>query len=100
MNVGTNGCNATLDGVFTRSVLMSAGRCYVCVYPKFNLETKSQQSSCEGNRMHVKDAKDPVEVQPPGGNRLLIVLRMITPKDRILFTSLGYIPLDLVRSPR
>jgi len=102
-NVGNNGAgvrNVTPDGEFIRSTPMTVRKGCVCVYTKFNLEAKSQQSSCEGNGTHVKDAKNPVEVQPPGGNRLFIVLRMITPKDRILFTSLGDIPLDPVRSPK
>jgi len=40
-----------------------------------------------------------VEVQPPGSGRLFVVLRVITSGDRIPFTPLDYVPLDLVHSP-
>ena len=34
------------------------------------------------DRTHVEDLKDLVEVQPPGGDRLLVVLRAQVPRDR------------------
>ena len=40
-----------------------------------------------------------IEVQPPGSGRLFVVLRVITSGDRIPFTPLDYVPLDLVHSP-
>ena len=69
------------------------------VYPKFNLEAEGQRSSRRCDETHIKDVNSSVEVQPPGSNRLFIVLRMITSRDRIPFTPLDYVPLDLLRSP-
>jgi len=43
--------------------------------------------------------KNPVEVQPPGGDRFFIVLRVITSRDRIPFPPLDDVPLDLFHSP-
>ena len=43
--------------------------------------------------------KNLVEFQPPGGDRLFIVLRVVTSRDRIPRTPLDNIPLDLARSP-
>jgi len=43
--------------------------------------------------------KDPVEVQPPGGNCLLVVLRVEMSRDYILFTPLGDAPPNLGHSP-
>jgi len=42
---------------------------------------------------------DPVELHPQGGNRLSIVLRMVTSRNRVPFTPLDNIPPGLVRSP-
>jgi hypothetical protein len=43
--------------------------------------------------------KDPVEVRPPGGDRLFVALRMEKSRDRISFTPLDDLPLDLCHSP-
>ena len=43
--------------------------------------------------------KNLVEVQPPGSNRLFIVLRVITSRDRVPSTPLDDVSLDLVHSP-
>jgi len=44
--------------------------------------------------------KNPVEVQPPGGNRVFIVLRVIAPRDRTPFIPpLDDVPLDLGHGP-
>jgi len=40
------------------------------------------------DRTHVKNLKDLVEVQLPGGDRLLVVLRAEVPRDRIAFVPL------------
>ena len=58
-----------------------------------------QQSSCRGNGTHVEDTKDPLDVQIPGRDRLLIVIRVITSRDRIPSAPLGDVPLDLVHNP-
>ena len=46
-------------------------------------------------RTHVEDMNNPVEVQPPGGNRLIVVLLVETSRDRISFTPLDDVLLDL-----
>ena len=49
---------------------------------------------------HVKDVKDPVEVQPPGGDCLFVALRVEKTTDRISFApALDDVPLDLGHSP-
>ena len=41
------------------------------------------------NRTHVKDLENPVEVQPPGGDLLSVVLRVESWGDSTPFTPLG-----------
>ena len=48
---------------------------------------------------HVKDIKNTVELQPPGSNRLFIVLRVIASGDRVPFTPFDGILLDLSNGP-
>ena len=101
-NVGNNGvgvCNVAPDDVFVPSVLMSVRNGCMCIYPKFSLEAESQHSSCRGDWTHVKDMKNPVEVQSPSGDRLFVVFRVIMSGDHIPFTPLDDVPLDLVHSP-
>ena len=43
--------------------------------------------------------EDPVEVQPPGGDRLFIVLCVEKPRGHIPFALLNDLPLDLCHSP-
>ena len=43
--------------------------------------------------------ENPIEVQLPGGGRFLIVLCVIKSGDRIPFTPLDDVPLDLVHNP-
>ena len=71
----------------------------ICVYRKLGLEVGGQSWLRRGDGTHVEDVEDPVEVQPPGGNRPLIVLRVKNSRDRILFTPLDDAPLDLGHSP-
>ena len=47
------------------------------------------------NLTHVEDLKDPIEVLPPSGNRILVVLCMEESRDSISFTSLDDITLNL-----
>ena len=42
--------------------------------------------------------EDPVEVGPPGNNRLFIVLRVEEPRDSVSFTPLDDLPLNLGHS--
>ena len=92
MSVGNN-------GVAIRSVLMSARNSYTCVYQKFSLEAEGQHSSHRSDRTHVRDMKNSVKPQPPGSDHLVVVLCVIRLGDRILFTLLDDVPLELVRSP-
>jgi hypothetical protein len=43
--------------------------------------------------------KNSIEVRLPGRDRLFVPLLVIMPRDRILFTPLDDVPLNLVRSP-
>ena len=52
-----------------------------------NLEVSTRLDS--NDRTHVKDLKNLVEVQPPGGNLLSVVLRVEPSGDCIPFTPLG-----------
>jgi hypothetical protein len=49
--------------------------------------------------MHFKDTTNPVEIQSPGGDCLLITLRAEIPRDRTLFTPLDDVSLDLEHNP-
>ena len=51
------------------------------------------------DRTHVKDTKNPVQVRPPSSDRLIVVLLVETSRDRISFTPLDDVPLDLGYSP-
>ena len=81
------------------SILMSVRNGCIYVHPKFSLEAEGEQSSHRNNGTHVKDIKNPDEVQPPGGDRLLVALRMVMSRDHILFTPLDDVSLDRVHSP-
>lgn len=48
---------------------------------------------------HIKDIKDPIEVELPGGDPVFVVLRMERAKDTTSFTKLDDAPLDLRHSP-
>ena len=47
----------------------------------------------------LEDLKDPVELQPPAGDRFFIVLRTEVSGDRIPFTLLDNLPLNLCHRP-
>ena len=61
-NVGNNGL-----GVHDRRM---------SIYGKFGLTQTVRYVSRKGGSTHVKDMKDPVEVQPPGGDVVFVVLRV------------------------
>ena len=90
MNVGSNG-----EGV--RNVISNTSIGYVYVDPKFGLEAEGWPLSYRSYRTHVKDVKNPVQVRPPGSDCVVVVL-METPRDRVSFTTLYCIHLDLGRS--
>lgn len=56
------------------NVVTGIRSCYMGIDCKFSLETDDQQGQRRGDVTHVKDMKDPVEVQPPGGDRVFIAL--------------------------
>jgi hypothetical protein len=43
--------------------------------------------------------EDPVEVQPPGGDRIFIILRVEKSREQIPFALLDDLPLDLRHGP-
>ena len=51
------------------------------------------------DRTHVKDLKNLVEVQLPGGDRPIVAPRVKPPRDHIPFTSLDQFPLNFLSSP-
>lgn len=53
----------------------------------------------KNDKTHVEDVKDPVELQLPGGNLLLIVPCAEEPPDRVPFTPFGYVLLNLFQNP-
>ena len=87
------------DGMGIYGTPMNVRENNICVYRKLGLEVGGQPWPRRGDRTHVEDVEDPVEVQPPGGNRPLIVLRVKNSRDRILFTPLDDAHLDLGHSP-
>jgi hypothetical protein len=70
----------------------------MCFDLNFCLEAKNQQRSYRSERTHVKDMKNPVEIQPPGIDRLVVVLLVETSRDHISFTPLHDVLLDLGHS--
>ena len=78
---------------------MDVGNGYTRVYCKLGLEMDSQRRLCESYATHVEDMKDPVEVRPPGRDRLFVILRMEHPRDPISLTPLSDVLLDLGHSP-
>ena len=92
MDLGNDG-----KGVFDTP--MNIGNNDICVYRKLGLEVGDQPWSRRSDGTYVEDVEDPVEVQPPGRDRPLIVLRMENSRDCISFTPLDDAPLDLGHSP-
>ena len=86
------------EGVGVRDFMTNVGNGYIHVYCKFGLEVNSWRGSYGSDGTHVKDMKDPVEIQPPGRDRLLVVLCVEHPGDPISFTPLHNVPLDLSHS--
>ena len=91
--------NVGKDGARVRNVLMSTRNGCTCVHSKLSLGVESWQLSCRSDRTHVEDVKNPVEVRPPGSNRLFIILRVEMPRDRVSLVPLDDVRLYLVHSP-
>ena len=84
-------------------VLVTSGRAVEVVVFVFIVSSFWKQKVSDGrrsdDRTHVKVPKDIVEVQPPGGDRFFIFLRMETPRDRIPFAPLDHLPLNVCYRP-
>ena len=87
------------DGKGICNTPMNIGNNDIRVYRKLRLEVDSQPWPRRGDGTHVGDVEDSVEVQPPGRDRPLIVLRVENSRDRTSFTPLDDAPLDLSHSP-
>ena len=67
---------------------------------QLRLEGKlSVTANCGIDLTYVEDVKDPSEVLPPTRNRIFVDLRMEDPRDRMSFTLVNDLPLDLGHSP-
>jgi len=55
---------------------LSVGKRDMCVDREFGLETAVQKCQRKGNRTHLKDMENSVELQFPGCNLLFVVPRM------------------------
>ena len=79
-NDGVCVCDAALklrnNGVGFRDTIANVRNSRIYVRSEFSLGTGSQRWSYRNNRTHIKDKEDLVEVRPPAGDCLAIVLRM------------------------
>jgi len=67
------------DSLGGQHITMDVRNGYICVYCEFGLEVDGQRGSCGRGRTHIKDMKNPVEIQSPGRNHLFVVLRVEHP---------------------
>ena len=70
------------------------------VYCELSLETESQalsDTSDEGT--HIKDTANFVELQPPGSDRIAVVLQMEGSREYIPSASFDYVTLDPSHDP-
>ena len=85
--------------VFTTPWWMSETTTYVFIASSvWKWTVSAQQWSYIGDGTHVEDVENPVEVQSPCGDRLLIILRVKNSRDRTSFTPFDDAPLDLCHS--
>ena len=68
--------NVGNDGVCVCDTMVDIGNDHTRVHRKFSLEADGWQRLYTCNGTHVEDKKDPVEVQLPSGNCVLITLRV------------------------
>jgi len=78
---------------------VSVGNSRMCVYRQFGLEVQSQQSPDGNDGTHVEDLKNPVEVQLPGRDFLLVALCMEMSRNHVPFALLDDPPSDLRQGP-
>ena len=70
------------------------------VYRKLSLGMEGQAlSDTSGEGTHVKDTANFVELQPPGSDRIAVVLRMEGSREYIPFASFDYMSLDPSHDP-
>ena len=75
--------------------MTNVGSDHTRVHRKLSLEAYSQQWLYMSNGTHVEDKKDPVEIQLPSGNCVLVTLRVEKSGDSIPSTLLD----DLLQDP-
>jgi hypothetical protein len=104
MTVGNNGggvhnliLDAGNDGVGVRGIETAAATAVVIVSAFWEREVSSDHHSSD--RTYVQGLKNVFEVQPPGGNRLFIILHVALLRDRIPFTPLDQLPPDICHCP-
>ena len=79
--------------------MTNVGNDDMCVYCKFGLEMDAQQRSHPISRTYVEDMESPVEVRPPTGDRLFIILRVEESGEHVSLTPLGDLRLYLCHGP-
>ena len=87
------------DGLGVHNITANIRHDYKRGYRKFGLEADSQQCSHSSDGTYIEDMKDPVEVRPPGSDRLFIFFRVEKSRDRTSLAPLDDVPLDLSHSP-
>ena len=98
MDVGNDGEGGRNGGLGVLDVLTNVGNNHICVDRKLGLETVGQRQPYAGDRTHVEDVKDPVEVQLPGPNRVLVTFRVQDSGEPVPFTLLGDLLLNIIHS--
>jgi hypothetical protein len=87
------------DGVGVRDIVTTAATAASVVTVSAFWEREVSSGHHSSDRTYVQDLKNVFEVQPPGGDRLFIFLRAETLRDRIPFTPLDQLPLDICHCP-
>ena len=83
------------DGVGVRDIMRNSRNGCIYIYYKCSLVGGVNNGHHSSDRTHVKDLKNPVEVQPPGGDRRFILLRVEMPKDHVSFIPLHELLLNI-----
>jgi hypothetical protein len=71
----------------------------ICAYHELPLDAEVNDCHYPSNRTHAKDLKNPIKVQPPGGDHLSVVLRVKASKYRTPFVPLDQFSLDICHRP-
>ena len=80
--------NVRSDGAGVRSIVRGDRIGYIRACCEFFLDRKVSNDLHSNDRTHVKDLKNIVEIQPPGGNRISVTLRVKPPRNYIPFVPL------------